>query len=319
MSTSHTPIKIGISACLLGNPVRFNGGHKQSQLCSATLAQYFEFVPACPEVAIGLGTPRQPIRLVGDPANPQARGSVDANLEVTDALRSYGEQLASQLTDISGYILMQKSPSCGMERVKVYQPNGHPAEGGGSGIFAAALMRSLPNLPIEEDGRLNDPVLRENFLTRVYAYAAWQQLLSDGLTPKGLLGFHARYKYQLMASSPRDYRELGRRLGQRRSQPLTEFANEYFSDLMQALRQPANRGTHCNVLQHLSGYFKRQLSTPDRQELQKIIQQYRAGVVPLVVPLTLLKHYLRHYPHAYLTQQVYLQPHPEELSLRNAI
>lgn len=319
MAASHPPIRIGISACLLGKPVRFNGGHKQSQLCSTTLAQYFEFVPVCPEVAIGLGTPRQPIRLVGDPADPQAKGSVDASLDVTNALRSYGQQLASQLPDISGYILMQKSPSCGMERVKVYRANGHSAEGGGSGIFAAALMRVLPNLPVEEDGRLNDPVLRENFLTRVYAYAAWQQLLGNGLTRKGLLDFHARYKYQLMATSPRDYRELGRRLGQGSNQPLAEFAAEYFSDLMQALRQPANRGTHCNVLQHLSGYFKRQLSAPDRQELQQVIQQYRSGVVPLIVPLTLLKHYLRRYPDAYLMQQAYLQPHPEELSLRNAI
>lgn len=319
MSTSPAPIKIGISACLLGSPVRFNGGHKQSQLCSTTLAHYFEFVPACPEVAIGLGTPRQPIRLVGDPAQPKARGSVDPNLDVTEALHSYGQQLASRLTDISGYILMQKSPSCGMERVKVYQDNGHPAEGGGSGIFAAALMQALPDLPIEEDGRLNDPVLRENFLTRVYAYAAWQQLLREGLTRKALIAFHTRYKYQLMATSPRDYRELGRRVGQSSEQPLASFAAEYFSDLMQALRQPANRGTHCNVLQHLSGYFKRQLSAPDRQELQRLIQQYRKGIVPLVVPLTLLKHYLRHYPDVYLTQQAYLQPHPEELSLRNAI
>lgn len=319
MLTSAASIKMGISACLLGNPVRFNGGHKQSQLCSATLAKHFEFVPVCPEVAIGLGTPRQPIRLVGDPADPQAQGSVDPELNVTDALNNYGERIASEMTDISGYILMQKSPSCGMERVKVYQDNGHPADGGGSGIFAAALMRRLPNLPIEEDGRLNDPVLRENFLTRVYAYAAWQQLLRDGLTYNGLLDFHARYKYQLMATSPQDYRQLGRRLGQNSDQPLAHFAADYFSDLMRALRKPANRGTHCNVLQHLSGYFKRQLNSADRQELQRLIQQYRNGIVPLVVPLTLLKHYLRHYPDAYLTRQAYLQPHPEELSLRNAL
>ena len=174
LSSSRAPIKVGISACLLGEPVRFNGGHKESRLCSETLARHFEFVSVCPEVAIGLGTPRQPIRLVGDPDHPRAVGSVHAELDVTDALTAYGQQVATELHDICGFVLMQKSPSCGMERVKVYQANGHPIEGGGSGLFAHALMQARPDLPIEEDGRLNDPVLRENFLTRIFAYAEWQ-------------------------------------------------------------------------------------------------------------------------------------------------
>lgn len=316
---SHAPLKLGISACLLGQPVRFNGGHKQSQLCSDTLARHFEFVPICPEVAIGLGTPREPIRLVGDAANPRAVGTVRRELDVTEPLIAYGRKIAAELDDICGYILMQKSPSCGMERVKVYQDNGNPLKGGGAGLFARALAEARPDLPIEEDGRLNDPVLRENFLTRVFAYAEWQQLLAAGLTRKAIVAFHSRFKYQLMATSPLHYKELGRRVASIGNQPLEQFATAYFSELMAALKKPASRGTHSNVLQHLVGYLKRHLGGDDKQEMQRLINQYRAGIVPLVVPLTLLKHHLRRFPDSYLARQIYLQPHPEDLSLRNGI
>lgn len=319
LSSSRAPIKVGISACLLGEPVRFNGGHKESRLCSETLARHFEFVPVCPEVAIGLGTPRQPIRLVGDPDQPRAVGSVHAELDVTDALSAYGRQVATELHDICGFVLMQKSPSCGMERVKVYQANGHPIEGGGSGLFAHALMQARPDLPIEEDGRLNDPVLRENFLTRIFAYAEWQRLVASGLTRKALVEFHSRYKYQLLATDPVQYKALGRLVATVGKQPLEAFAPSYFSQLMAALKKTASRGTHTNVLQHLSGYLKRDLGTQDKQELQRLIDQYREGVVPLVVPMTLLKHHFRRHPDRYVATQVYLQPHPEDLSLRNGI
>ena len=319
LSSSRAPIKVGISACLLGEPVRFNGGHKESRLCSETLARHFEFVPVCPEVAIGLGTPRQPIRLVGDPDQPRAVGSVHAELDVTDALSAYGRQVATELHDICGFVLMQKSPSCGMERVKVYQANGHPIEGGGSGLFAHALMQARPDLPIEEDGRLNDPVLRENFLTRIFAYAEWQRLVASGVTRKALVEFHSRYKYQLMATDPVQYKALGRLVATVGKQPLEAFAPSYFSQLMEALKKTASRGTHPNVLQHLSGYLKRDLGTQDKQELQRLIDQYREGVVPLVVPMTLLKHHFRRHPDRYVATQVYLQPHPEDLSLRNGI
>lgn len=318
-TTSRPSIKVGISACLLGSPVRFNGGHKESRLCSETLARHFEFVPVCPEVAIGLGTPREPIRLVGDPESPRAVGTVHPELDVSDSLTAYGKQIAAELTDISGYILMQKSPSCGMERVKVYQANGHPIDGGGSGLFAHALMHARPDLPIEEDGRLNDPVLRENFLTRIFAYAEWHRLLSAGLTPKALVEFHSRYKYQLMATDPVQYKALGRLVATVGIAPLDEFARAYFSQLMSALKKTASRGTHSNVLQHLSGYLKKDIGTEDKQELQHLIDQYREGVVPLVVPMTLLKHHFRRHPDRYVSSQVYMQPHPEDLSLRNGI
>ena len=316
---AHDKPRIGISACLLGAEVRYNGGHKESRLCSQVLGEHFDFVPLCPEVAIGLGTPRQPIRLVGDPEAPRAVGTVDPELDVTERLAAYGERMAEELDGICGYILMQKSPSCGMQRVKVYQADGRPSEPNGQGVFAKALMARHPNLPIEEDGRLNDPVLRENFLTRVFAYAEWQRLLRQGLTRKTLIAFHSRYKYLLMATAPLQYKALGRLLGDLGRHDLAQLAPHYFSELMSALRQCATRGTHSNVLQHLCGYLKQGLSREERQEMHQLIGQYRDGIVPLVVPLTLLKHHFRRHPDDYVAQQVYLQPHPENLSLRNAL
>jgi uncharacterized protein YbgA (DUF1722 family)/uncharacterized protein YbbK (DUF523 family) len=311
--------KLGISACLMGDEVRFNGGHKESRLCTRELTQYFEFVTVCPEVAIGMGIPREPIRLVGDPENPQALGTVNSQLNVTRPLAAYGARMAEELGDLSGYIFMQKSPSCGLERVKVYQENGAPVDGGGRGIYAKAFCERHPNLPVEEDGRLNDAVLRENFVTRVFAYAAWQDELKAGLTRRSLTEFHSRYKYQLMANDPVQYRLLGNMLGNiGRSDP-NEIAPHYFSELMAALKKPATRRTHTNVLQHLSGYLKQTLSASDKQEIQQLIGQYHQGIVPLIVPLTLLKHHFRQHPDPYVALQVYMQPHPENLSLRNAI
>lgn len=312
-------LKLGISACLLGAEVRYNGGHKESRLCSRVLAEHFDFVPLCPEVAIGLGTPREPIRLVGDPQAPRALGTVNRERDVTQALHDYGTRMAGELDDISGYIFMHKSPSCGVERVKVYQDNGYPADGGASGIFAAAFTRLRPDLPVEEDGRLNDPVLRENFLTRVFAYAEWQRLLRAGLTRKAILDFHARYKYQLMANHPLQYKALGRLLADLGRHDPLEFGPRYFSQLMAALKNCATRGTHSNVLQHLSGYLKQALSSDEKEEMQQLIAQYRNGIIPLVVPLTLLKHHFRRHPDHYVARQAYLQPHPENLSLRNAL
>ena len=262
--------------------------------------------------------PREPIRLVGDPQAPRAVGTVDRSRDVTDALAAYAERMASELQGISGYIFMQQSPSCGLERVKVYQEGGRPSEPG-RGIFAAAFCARHPDLPVEEDGRLNDPVLRENFITRVYAHAEWQRLLQQGLTRRALIAFHSRYKYLLMATDPMRYKSLGRLLGRLADYDLADLAPQYFSELMSALKKCATRGTHSNVLQHLSGYLKRALSADEKQEMQQLIGQYRDGIVPLVVPLTLLKHHFRRHPDRYIAEQAYLQPHPEPLSLRNAL
>ncbi|MES2821067.1 MAG: DUF523 and DUF1722 domain-containing protein [Pseudomonadota bacterium] len=311
--------RLGISACLLGSEVRYNGGHKESRLCSRALNEHFDFVPVCPEVAIGLGIPREPIRLVGDPAAPRAVGTVQRERDVTAPLAEYGARMADELKGICGYIFMQQSPSCGLERVKVYQDNGMPITGGGRGIFAAAFCARHPDLPVEEDGRLNDPILRENFISRVFVYAEWQDLLQAGLSRHTLIAFHARHKYLLMASNPLQYKSLGQMLGTMGQQELQPLAARYFSELMAALKKCATRRTHSNVLQHLSGYLKQALSADEKVEVSQLIHQYRKGIVPLVVPMTLLKHHFRQHPDDYVSQQVYLQPHPENLSLRNAL
>ena len=319
MLHSSAKPKIAISACLMGLDVRYNGGHKESRLCSRTLTDYFDFIPVCPEVAIGLGVPRQPIRLVGSADQPEAVGSLDHGLNVTQPLAAYGRDMAAQLGDICGYIFMQNSPSCGLERVKVYHVSGARADRDGRGIYARAFCLRHPDLPVEEDGRLNDPVLRENFLTRVFAYSAWQQLRQEGMTRRGLTDFHSRYKYLLMAHNPVQYKTLGHLLGNMGKNDPREVGPRYFSELMVALKKCATRRTHANVLQHLSGYLKQAINSEDKQEVQHVISQYRLGIVPLVVPLTLLKHHFRQNPDPYIAQQVYLQPHPENLSLRNAI
>lgn len=311
--------KIGISACLLGAPVRYNAGHKESRWCSRILVEHFDFVPVCPEVAIGLGTPREPIRLVGDKDNTQAVGTVHPDINVTEPLAAYGERMAGELTDLCGYIFMQKSPSCGLERVKIYRNNGAPQREGGRGIYAQAFCARHPDLPVEEEGRLCDPVLRENFLVRVGAYAQWQALLAQGLSRRALTEFHSRFKYQLMANNPLQYKVLGKLLGSMGRGDADVIGPRYFSELMQALKRCATRGTHSNVLQHISGYLKRDIDAQDKEELQRLITQYREGIVPLVVPMTLLKHLFRIHPDPYIAQQTYLQPHPENLSLRNAI
>lgn len=319
MNASSKP-RIGISACLLGHSVRYNAGHKASELCLKAFEAHFDWVALCPEVAIGLGVPRDPIRLVGDPQRPEVVATRNPGMDLSGPLRAYGEQMATELDDICGYIFMQKSPSCGLERVKVYQDNGHPSTKGGRGAYADEFCARRPDLPVEEEGRLHDPVLRENFISRVYVYADWQQQLAEGLTRGALIRFHSRYKYLLMANNPLAYRQLGRLLGNlRRDDDPQTVGADYFSQLMQALRRCASRGTHGNVLQHLSGYLRGALGSDDRAELQQLIGQYQQGIVPLVVPLTLLKHHLRNHPDPYLNQQAYLQPHPESLGLRNAV
>lgn len=313
-------IKVGISACLLGQAVRFDGGHKQSRFCVNELGAHFDYHPVCPEMAIGLGAPRAAIRLIRREGQLRAE-TRDGSLDVTERLIAYGEQQASRLDFLSGYILCAKSPSCGMERVRVYAANGKApgGEGGakeGIGLFARALMAANPLLPVEEDGRLGDPVLRENFVLRVFAYHDWQQLCARGISAAGLIGFHARYKYLVLSHACSHYRALGKLLGDLGKANLQEVAERYIQGLMTALCLRANRRGHTNVLMHLQGYFKRVLTPSQKRELTETIDKYRTGIFPLLMPLTLLRHHLREHPNPYLTQQVYLNPYPETLKLR---
>lgn len=312
-------IKVGISSCLLGQEVRFDGGHKHSRLCTETLAPYFDFVSECPEVGIGLSVPRKAIRLIGNSDAPRAVASHDSSLDYTEELIAFGEQKAKQHDQICGYIFMKNSPSCGLFRVKVYADNGYPDKQGGRGLYARAFTDAHPFLPVEESGRLADPPLRENFIARVFAYHNWQQIVADGLTYQAILDFHVRYKYCLMAHSPTDYITLGHLLANAGKSEPNQLGERYFAALMTTLSLIATRKTHTNVLMHLQGYLKKVLSASEKQELAKIIDQYRIKQVPLIVPITLLKHHFANHPDPYISKQAYLQPYPEDLSLRNAI
>ncbi|WP_050756140.1 YbgA family protein [Nitrococcus mobilis] len=311
-------IRVGVSACLLGEPVRFNAGHKRDRFVSDRLARYFELVPVCPEVAIGLGIPREPIRLVGEPQRPKAVGTRHESADVTSPLAEYARRMARELGDISGYIFKSKSPSCGMERVKVYGRDGS-LRGSGRGIYAAEIMRANSLLPVEEEGRLNDPALRENFIERLYAYRRWQELLEEGVTPEALVAFHTRHKLILMAHGTHRAKGLGRLIAQVGSQPIEPLTVEYGAGFMNALACRATRSQHTDVLFHVMGYLKRQLDSEDKAELVALIHDYRQGVVPLIVPVTLLRHHFRRHPEPYIDKQLYLSWQPAGLSLWNHI
>jgi uncharacterized protein YbgA (DUF1722 family)/uncharacterized protein YbbK (DUF523 family) len=316
--TEPRSIQIGISSCLLGNEVRFDGGHKHSRYITNTLGLYFDFVPFCPEVAIGLGIPRPPIQLVQIGGALRVRGVREPERDVTDDLVSYGRQVAQQLQGVSGYLFKKGSPSCGIERVKIYGDKGMPVDRG-PGMFAGTIMELLPELPVEEEGRLMDPVLRENFVERVFVYARWQELVEQGLTPAKLVDFHTCHKFTVLAHDEPAYRALGQLVADAGKDGFEQRAHSYIQQLMRALTVKATPKKHTNVLMHIMGYLKEHLDSHDKAELLDLIEAYRNELVPLIVPITLLKHFLRRYPDEYIDNQVYLNPHPRELMLRNHI
>lgn len=311
-------IVIGISSCLLGNEVRFDGGHKRSRYVTDSLGCYFEYQAFCPEVAIGLGIPRPPIQLFEDDGITRVRGVREPDRDFTDDLRRYGQEVATQLDHLCGYIFKKGSPSCGMERVKRYRQNGIP-EPDGIGAFADEIMHARPEMPVEEEGRLMDPSLRENFVERVFVMQRWLALKESGLDANSLVNFHRRHKFILQAHDEVAYRELGRMTGDAGTRNLDELAEQYIKLMMAALKKVATPKTHTNVLTHIFGFFKEHLSREDKAELLELIDEYRLKRVPLIVPITLLKHYLRIYPNDYIAEQYYMNPHPSELMLRNHI
>ncbi|NCF10924.1 MAG: DUF1722 domain-containing protein [Gammaproteobacteria bacterium] len=319
MSEAGTPIRVGISSCLLGSEVRFDGGHKRDSYICGTLADWFEFVPVCPEFEAGLGLPRPPIRLVGDVERPRVVGVRKPELDVTVALEEHAADRVGSLTGLSGYILKKDSPSCGMERVKVYPEAGGAGLRKGVGVFARALMARWPLLPVEEEGRLGDSVLRENFIQRVFVLHRWQALEAAGLSKAALIDFHAAHKLVLMAHHQAEAKMLGQRIAKLDGRRLRSQADDYIAGVMAILAQRATRARHVNVLQHLAGYLKREIDADDKAELVEVIAAYRRGEVPLVVPLTLFKHHFRRHPDPYVARQHYLEPHPRELMLRNVL
>lgn len=306
-------IKVGISSCLIGEQVRYDGGHKRSAFCDEELRRHVELVPYCPEVGIGLGVPRPTIRLEGDVDAPQAV-IPKTGQNVTAGISDFATNRQRQYTQLSGYVLCAKSPSCGMERVRVYKPGSNENAKNGMGIFARRLREMFPALPLEEDGRLNDPLLRENFVLRVYVYDAWKKL-PQPIKSADIQAFHARQKFTLLAHDQPTYRKLGRELAEQKAMT-PEFATYYIETLMNALTKPASRKNNTNVLQHIQGFFKDYIESAERQELAELILEYNAGRVPLMVPLSMINHYLRKHPDEYLSQQSYLRPYPDDLKLR---
>jgi len=313
------PIRIGISRCLLGEQVRYDGGHKLDRFITQTLGQYFEWISVCPEVELGLGTPRETLRLVQLESGiglVMPKSGRDWTREMTAYAKTRVAQLAGE--DLAGYILKSDSPSCGMERVRVYAPGGMPTRKG-SGLFAYELLRQLPDLPIEEEGRLSDLRLRENWVERVFAYHRLRILWKSKWTIGDLVKFHTVHKLVLMAHSPKAFGDIGRLVAGSKKTPRQELRRQYQASFMAALKVPATRGRNTNVLQHMAGYFKKQLDDESRRELQEQIADYRNGYVPLIVPVTLIKHYVRRFGVGYLAGQVYLNPHPKELALLNHV
>ncbi|KZZ60575.1 hypothetical protein A3762_03185 [Oleiphilus sp. HI0125] len=315
-------ILIGISSCLLGEKVRFDTGHKHHSYISNTLGQYFTFHPFCPEMAIGLGTPRETIRLVEREDRIHAVGTKTEDHDVSIALRDVAEQQKDWHKDLCGYILKKDSPSCGMERVKVYKgknPKQLVPERIGAGLYAEVLLKNFPNLPVEEEGRLGDAVLRENFIKRVYVYRDWQDMIESGLTMKKLLEFHAAYKYSLLAHDQERARALGTMLGGGNKQEVESLSECYFVEMMRILKIRATRKNHVNVLQHLQGFLKNNLDKEDKAELVETIMKYRDGILPLIVPIVLLKHHFRRHPIEWIDNCMYLNAHPGELMLFNSL
>ncbi len=312
-------IRIGISACLLGEKVRFDGSHKLDRFLTETLGRYVEYVPVCPEVEIGLPTPRDTLRLSGSGNEPRLVFSKTGE-DITERMVSWAHKRLDELEkeNLCGFIFKSKSPSSGMERVKLYDRNGIPNKTG-VGIFAREFMQRFPLLPVEEDGRLHDPKLRENFIEIIFTLRRWRALVNQGETAGGLVDFHTRHKLLIMAHSPEVYRQMGKLVARAGATDIESLYNDYLALLIKGLRLKTTAAKNVNVLQHGLGYFKKQLSADEKQEMLTVIDNYRKQLTPLIVPVTLLNHFVRKYEQEYLQQQVYLNPHPIELSLRNHV
>lgn len=315
---SEYTINIGISSCLLGEPVRYDGGHKHDRYITDILGRYFRFVPVCPEVGCGLPIPRESMRLEGTPDSPRLvtnRSRTDLTGQMTAFCRTKVTELESE--DLCGFIFKSKSPSSGLFRVKVYN-QGMPAKIG-RGLFAEAVTRHFPLLPVEEEGRLNDTDIRENFLERVFSYRRWKDLMATTPDLGDLVEFHTRSKLLIMSHSVEGYRRLGKLVAHAKQLERNELFRQYEELFMSALTLHATVKKQTNVLMHIMGYFKKQLDSMEKAELLEVIGQYHNRLVPLIVPLTLLKHYVNKYDQPYLKKQTYLSPHPAELMLRNHV
>jgi uncharacterized protein YbgA (DUF1722 family)/uncharacterized protein YbbK (DUF523 family) len=312
-------IKLGISACLLGQNVRYDGGHRLDPFLAHTLGQYVEYIPVCPEVERGLGVPREPMHLEGDPDFPRLV-TIHTKQDVTDRMIKWAQKrvIGLEKENLLGFIFKNNSPSCGTERVKIYREKWIPGKKR-VGIFARIFMNHFPLLPVEDEGGLRDPKLRDNFIERLFVLKRWREVLERKKSRGNVVGFHSRHKFLILSHSPRHYQTMGRLVAKAKDLPLKELYQRYQNLLMESLYLKTSPKKNANVLQHMMGYFKEQLSSDEKKELLEVVDFYRKGYIPLIVPISLIKQYARKYDQPYLKQQVYLNPHPLEVQLRNHV
>ena len=312
-------IKLGISSCLLGNNVRYDGGHKLDRFLTDTLGKYVDYVPVCPEVECGLSIPRPSMRLEGDPGSPRLIVT-STREDLTERMTAWAQKRVTGLEkeSLCGFIFKSDSPSSGMERVKIYNDKAMSVKNG-VGIFAKIFMEHFPLLPVEDEGRLHDPGLRENFIERIFALERWREVLSTGNFKKNLIDFHTQHKLLILSHSTKHYQMMGKLVAAQKKFSAKDIQKQYQDLLLEALKIKTTPSKHVNVLQHMMGYFKEQSSADEKKELLELIKQYRDGYIPLIVPVTLISHYVRKYDEPYLKEQVYLNPHPAELQLRNHV
>jgi uncharacterized protein YbgA (DUF1722 family)/uncharacterized protein YbbK (DUF523 family) len=312
-------IRLGISACLLGQPVRYDGGHKLDRFLTETLGQYVEYVPVCPEVECGLTVPRESMRLEGTPESPRLV-TIHTKQDLTDRMVQWARKRVLELEkeDLCGFIFKGHSPSSGMERVRVYNEKGMVVKKG-VGMFARVFMDHFPLLPVEEEGRLYNPKLRENFVEQIFTLKRWRERLTKKESRRDLVEFHTQHKLLILSHSPKHYQILGKLAAKAKEFSIKELYRQYQSLLMEALRQKTTPKKNANVLMHMMDYFKEQLSSEEKQELLEVIDRYRQEYIPLIVPITLIQHYVRKYDQPCLKEQGYLHPHPLELQLRNHV
>jgi uncharacterized protein YbgA (DUF1722 family)/uncharacterized protein YbbK (DUF523 family) len=315
--TDH-PLRLGISRCLLGDAVRYDGGHKHDGFLTDVLGPYVEWIPVCPEVEAGLGVPREPMRLVSGTTSPRLM-TVESGIDYTETVKRFSEQRVQALEalHLCGYVFKDHSPSCGMERVPMYNARGMPVRPGGVGVFARTFMAHFPLAPVEEEGRLKNPLIRDHFIERVFCYRRWKAVLySDRLTQEELIPFHTRHKLLLLSHSRKHYDALEQLIGNAKQYRPVELARRYGTHFMNALKIAATPRTHVNVLQHVLGHFKTVLRQQEQEELLGVIEDYHHGIVPLMAPLTLITDYIHRFDVAHLKEQLYFEPFPKELKRR---
>jgi uncharacterized protein YbgA (DUF1722 family)/uncharacterized protein YbbK (DUF523 family) len=310
-------IKLGISSCLLGAKVRYDGKHRLNPFLKETLGQFVKWIPVCPEVECGLPVPREAMQLVGYPMNVRLL-TIKKKVDYTDLMKEYTFSKIPSLREenLSGFIFKSKSPSSGMQGVDIYNSKGQP-EFKGTGLFAEEVMCHFPLMPVEDDTRLHNSVIRENFIERIFVYKRWRELIQNKPVRNKLIEFHTRHKFLIMAHSPSVLIKLGNLVAWKKEIQELDLYNQYISVLMKGLKVEATLSKNVNVIEHLLGYLKKNLNQSEKQEFLEIVENYQQGLIPLIVPLTLIRHYGRKYKITYLNDQYYLNPHPAELMLRN--